>query len=131
LDLLHQRLCNLHLLIRKIMLPRHAGSKDDGGLEFLKPEVFAGGGLVLGIEPFRPPAGIVFERLKVEVGDILAHLTAEATGLEWQRVPDDEDSAPKHPMGFDPQKAFTKRDETHNVKYGVGISIMELNPVCE
>jgi hypothetical protein len=69
--------------------------------------------------------------LKAEVGDVLVHLTAEATGLEWQRAPDDEDSAPKHPMGFDPQKAFTKRDETRNVQNCVGIQIMELNPVCE
>jgi hypothetical protein len=34
LDLLHQRLRNLHLLIRKIMPPRHARSKDASGLEF-------------------------------------------------------------------------------------------------
>jgi hypothetical protein len=97
------------------MLSRHAGSEDEGGLEFLKPKVFTAGGLVLGIEPFRPPAGVVFEHLKVEVGDVLAHLTAKATSLEWQRALDDKDSAPKRPMGFDPQKAFTKHDETRNL----------------
>jgi hypothetical protein len=97
------------------MLPRHAGSKGAGGLEFLKPEILAVGGLVLGVELFRPPAGIVFGRLKVEVVDIQAHLVAEATGLEWKRTPDDEDSAPKRPIGFDPQKAFAKHDEARNV----------------
>jgi hypothetical protein len=34
-------------------------------------------------------------------------------------------------MGFDPQEAFTKRDEARNVKHGIGIQIMELNPVSE
>jgi hypothetical protein len=131
LDFLHQRLCDLHLLIRKIMLPRHRRSKDGGFLEFFKPEGFAAGELVLGIEPFRPPAGIVFGHLEVEVGDIRTHLTAEATSLELQRAPDDEDSAPKRPVGFDPQEAFTKRDETRNVQNCVGIQIMELNPVCK
>jgi hypothetical protein len=56
--------------------------KDGGGLEFLKPEGFAAGELVLGVEPFRPPARIVFGRLEVEVGDIRTHLTAEAASLE-------------------------------------------------
>jgi hypothetical protein len=32
-------------------------------------------------------------------------------------------------VGFDPQEAFTKRDETRNVKDGIGIQIMQLNPV--
>jgi hypothetical protein len=78
LDFFHQWLRDLHLLIRKIMLPRHPGSKDGGGLEFFKPEVFAAGELVLGIEPFRPLAGIVFGRLEVEVWHVRAHLAAEA-----------------------------------------------------
>jgi hypothetical protein len=58
LDLLHQRLRDLHLLIGKIVLPGHTGSKDGGGLEFLKAEGFTIGELVLGVEPFRPPAGV-------------------------------------------------------------------------
>jgi hypothetical protein len=115
LDFFHQWLRDLHLLIREIMLPRHTRSKDGGGLEFLKPKGFAAGELVLGVEPLRSPAGIVFGRLEVEVGDMRTHLIAEAASLELQRVPDDEDSAPKRPVGFDPQEAFTKRDETRNV----------------
>jgi hypothetical protein len=102
LDFFHQWLRDLHLLIRKFMFPRHPGPKDDGGLKLLKPKVFATGELVLGVEPFRPPAGIVFGRLEVEVGDVWTHLAAEATSLELQRAPDDENSAPKRPVGFDP-----------------------------
>jgi hypothetical protein len=93
-DFLHQRLCDLHLLVRKIMLPGYPGSKDDGVLEFLKPEGFAIGELVLGVESFRPPAGVVFRRLEGEVRDIRVHLAAEAASLELQRAPNDEDSAP-------------------------------------
>jgi hypothetical protein len=43
------------------------------------------------------------------------HLAAEAVSLELQRAPDNENSAPKCPVGFDPQEPFTKRDETCNV----------------
>jgi hypothetical protein len=102
LDFLHQRLRDLHLLSRKIMLPRYAGSKDGGGLEFLKPEVFATRELILGIEPFRPLAWIVFGHLEVDVGNFRVHLTAEAASLELLRAPDDEDSVLKRPVGFDP-----------------------------
>jgi hypothetical protein len=87
--------------------------------------------LVLGIVPFRPPAGIIFGRLKIEVLNVRAHLAAETTGLEWKGTPDSKDLAPKCLMGFDPQKAFTKRDETRNVQNCVGIQVMELNPVCK
>jgi hypothetical protein len=82
LDFLHQRLRDLHLLIRKIMLPRHTRSKDGGGLEFFKPKDFAAGELVLGVELFHPLAGIVFGHLEVEIGDIWMHLTAKAASLE-------------------------------------------------
>jgi hypothetical protein len=34
-------------------------------------------------------------------------------------------------VGFDPQEAFTERDEACNVKDCVGIQIMKLNPVSE
>jgi hypothetical protein len=131
LDLLHQQLRDLHLLIRKIVLPGHTGSKDGGGLEFLKPEGFAIGELVLGVESFCPPAGVVFGRLEGEVRDIRAHLIAEAASLELQRTPDDEDSAPQRPVGLDPQETFTEHDEARNVKDCVGIPIMKLNPVSE
>jgi hypothetical protein len=53
--------------------------------------------------------------LKVEVFDVRAHLAAETASLEWKRTPDNKDLVPKRPMGFDPQKALTKCDETHNV----------------
>jgi hypothetical protein len=39
LDFLHQRLRDLHLLVRKIMFPGYTGPKVDNGLEFLKPKV--------------------------------------------------------------------------------------------
>jgi hypothetical protein len=131
LDFLHQRLRDLHLLIRKIMFPGYTGPKVDSGLEFLKPKGLVAGGLVLGIKPFRPPARVVFGHLKVKVGDIRMHLAAKTANLEWQRVPDDKDSTPKGPMGFYPQETLTKRDETCNVQNHVGIQIMELNPVCK
>jgi hypothetical protein len=44
---------------------------------------------------------------------------------------DDEDSAPKRPMGFDPQKALTERDETRNVQNHFRIQITDLNPIRE
>jgi hypothetical protein len=42
------------------------------GSKFLKPKVFASGGLILGIKPFRPLAGIVFGRLEIEIRNICA-----------------------------------------------------------
>jgi hypothetical protein len=63
LDFLHQGLDDFHFFIRKLVPPRHPGSKDGGGSKLLKPEVFASGGLILGIKPFRPPAGVAFGRL--------------------------------------------------------------------
>jgi hypothetical protein len=131
LDFLHQRLHDLHLLIQKIVPPGYARPKDGGVLEFLKPKDFAIGELVLGIEPFRPLAEIVFGRLEGEVRHIRAHLTAEAASLERQRAPDDEDSAPQRPVGLDSQEAFTERDEACNVKDCVGIQIMKLHPISE
>jgi hypothetical protein len=131
LDLLHQRLCDLHLLIRKIVLSRHARSEDASGLKFLESEIFIVGGFVLGVVPLCPPAGIVFGRLEVEVFDVRAHLAAETASLEWQRAPNNENSAPQRPMGFNPQEAFTEHDEACNVKDGVGIQIMELNPISK
>jgi hypothetical protein len=113
------------------MPPRHPWSKDGGGPKLLKPEVFASGELVLGVEPFRPLAGVVFGHLEVEVWHVWAHLAAEAAGLVAQWVPDGENSAPKRPVGFDPQEAFTKHDETRNVQNHIGIQIMELNPMRE
>jgi hypothetical protein len=81
---------------------RHPGPKDGGGLKLLKAEVFATRELILGVEPFRPLARIVFRHLEVEVGDVRTHLAAEAASLELQRASDDENSAPKRPVGFDP-----------------------------
>jgi hypothetical protein len=115
LDLLHQRLRDLHLLIGKIMPPGHTGSKNGGGLEFLKPEGFAVGELVLGVEPFHPPALVVFGRLEGEIRDIRKHLIAEAASLELQRAPNDEDSAPQRPVGLNPQETFAEHDEARNV----------------
>jgi hypothetical protein len=97
------------------MSPGHSGSKYGGGLELPKPKSFTVRGLVLGIEPLCPLAGIVFGRLEEEVGDIRAHLTAEAAGLELQRAPNNENSVPQCPVGFNPQETFTKRDESRNV----------------
>jgi hypothetical protein len=34
-------------------------------------------------------------------------------------------------MGLDPQEAFTKRDETHDVQNSVAIQIVKLNPISE
>jgi hypothetical protein len=97
------------------MFPGHSGSKYGGILELLKPKSFAVGGLVLGIEPFCPPAGIVFGCLEGEVGNIWAHLAVEAASLEWQRAPNNKNSAPQRLVGFNPQKTLTKRDEARNV----------------
>jgi hypothetical protein len=104
LDFLHQRLCDLHFLVRELVPPRHPGSKDCSGSKFLKPEVFASGELILGIKPFRPPAGVVFRRLEIEVQDVRAHLAAKATSLIAQGVSDGENPVPKRPMGSIPKK---------------------------
>jgi hypothetical protein len=106
LDPLHERLGNLHFFGRQLVFPRRPGSKIGDGLKFFKPEILASGRLVLSVEPLRPPPGVVFRGLEVEVGDVRVNLTAKAAGLELQRAPDDEDSAPERPMGFDPQEAF-------------------------
>jgi hypothetical protein len=113
------------------MPPRHARSKNAGGLKFLESEIFVVGGFILGVIPLRPPAGIVFGLLEVEVFNVRVHLKAKTAGLEWQRVPNNENSVPQRPVGFNPQETFTERDEARNVKDGIGIQIMELNPVSE
>jgi hypothetical protein len=131
LDFLHQWLRDLHLLLGKFVSPGHSWSKGGGSSKLLEPKVFASGELVLGVEPFRPPAGFVLGRLEIEVGHVRTHLATEAAGLVLQWVPGDEDSAPERPVGLDPEEAFTQRDEARNVKNRVGIQIMELNPICE
>jgi hypothetical protein len=131
LDLLHQRLRNLQLLVRKVVFPRYTRSKNAGGMEFLESEVFAVGGFVLGVVPLCPPPGIVFGRLEVEIFNVWAHLNAETAGLIWQRMPNNKDSAPQRPVGLDPQEAFTERDKARNVKDGIGIQVVELNPVSK
>jgi hypothetical protein len=115
LDLLHQWLYNIHLLIRKIVLPRHARSEGASGLKFLESKIFIVGGFVLGIVPLCPPARIVFGHLEVEVFNIWAHLAAGTAGLEWQRTPNNENLVPQRPVGFNPQETFTERDEACNV----------------
>jgi hypothetical protein len=69
--------------------------------------------------------------LEVEVVDVLAHLAAETSSLVMQRAPNDEDSAPQCPVGLNPQEALTKRDKARDMKDGVGIQVVELNPICE
>jgi hypothetical protein len=76
------------------------------GLKFFKPEILASGRLVLGIEPLRPPSGVVLRGLEVEVRDVRANLAAKAALVELQRAPDDEDSVPERLVGFDPQEAL-------------------------
>jgi hypothetical protein len=44
-------------------------------------------------------------------------------------VPNGKNSAPKCPVGFNPQKALAERDETRNMYNRIGIQIMELNPI--
>jgi hypothetical protein len=73
-----------------------------GGPKLFKPEALAGGGLVPGIEPLRPPGRIGFRRLEIKVLEILAHLAAKATSLVVQRAPNDENLAPERPVGLDP-----------------------------
>jgi hypothetical protein len=113
------------------VFPRYSRPKSAGGLELFESEVLTVGSLVLVVIPLRPPPGIIFGRLKVEVVDVWAHLNAKAAGLIRQRVPNGKDSAPQRPVGFDPQEALTKRDKARNVKDGVGIQVVELNPISE
>jgi hypothetical protein len=62
----------------------------------------AGEGFILGIEPLRPPARIVFYHLEIEVLDVLAHLAADAASLVVLRAPNDKNSTLERPMGLDP-----------------------------
>jgi hypothetical protein len=95
--------------------PRCPGPNDGGGPKLFKTKVLAGRGFVPSIKPLRPPTGIIFRCLEIEVLNILAHLAAEAAGLVVQRAPDDENLALERPMGLDPQETFTKHDEACNV----------------
>jgi hypothetical protein len=88
-------------------------------------------GFVPGIKPLGPPPRIVFRSLEVEVVDVLAHLVAETTSLVMQRAPDDEDSMPQCPVRLDPQEALAERDEARDMKNGVWIQVVELNPICK
>jgi hypothetical protein len=97
------------------MHPRRLGPKCLGREKFIEPESLADGGFVPGVEPLRPPTGIILRRSKVELLDIRPHLTAEATGLVMEGAPNDDDSPPEHPVGFDPQETFTEHDKTRNV----------------
>jgi hypothetical protein len=81
LDLLHQRLCNLHFFFGQLVHPRCPGPKDVGGPKLIKPDSLVGEGPVPGLEPLRPPAGVVLRRLEIKVLDILAHLAAKAASL--------------------------------------------------
>jgi hypothetical protein len=63
LNFFHQGLRDLHFFFRELVPPRYPGSKNGGGSKFLNPKVFASGGIILGIKPFYPPAGVVFGRL--------------------------------------------------------------------
>jgi hypothetical protein len=110
------------------MPPRHPGTNSGGRSKLLKTEALASEEFVLGIELFRPPARIVLRRLEIEIFDVLMHLAAEAASLVVRRTPDGENSMPERPVGFDPEEALTKHDETRDVENSVGIQIMELNP---
>jgi hypothetical protein len=111
------------------MHARRSGLKDVGRMKFIEPEFLTDGGLVFGIKPFRPPAGIVLRRPKSEVLDIRAHLTAKTVGLIMERAPDDKNLPLESPVGFDPHEAFAQCDKTRYVQDSVGIQIMKLNPV--
>jgi hypothetical protein len=130
LDFLHQKLYD-HFLVKELVPPRHPGSKNCGGSKFLKPEVFASEGLILGIKPFCPLTRVVFGCLEIEVRDVRAHLAAKATSLIAQRVSNSENPVPKRPMRLDPQKTLIERDKTRKVQNRIAIQIMKLNPICE
>jgi hypothetical protein len=121
----------LHFFLGQFVPPRHSGTDSGGGSKLLETEILASRGLVPGVKSSRPPPRIVFWSLQVEVVDVLAHLAAETTSLVMQRAPDDKDSAPQRPVGLNPQEALTKHDKACDMKNGVGIQVMELNPICK
>jgi hypothetical protein len=106
-NLLHQGVCGHHFFFGQFVRPRRPRPKDVGRTELVEPEFLTDGGLVLGIEPFRPPAGVVLRCPKIEVLDFRAYLIAKIAGLIMKRAPDDKNSPPERPVGFDPQEAFT------------------------
>jgi hypothetical protein len=46
-----------------------------------------------------------------------------------QGAPDDKDSVPQHPVRLNPQEALTKREKARDMENGVGIQVVELNPI--
>jgi hypothetical protein len=130
-NLLHQRLRSPHLFLRQFVHPRHPGTNGGGRSKFIKTGAPASEEFVLGIKPLRPLARIVFGHLEVEVIDILAHLAVEAASLVILWVPDDKNPTPERPMGLDPQETLAECDEARDVQNGVGIQIVELNPISK
>jgi hypothetical protein len=80
-NLLHQGLRDLHLFFGQLVRSRCSGPKDVGRTKLVKPKFLPDGGLVLGVKPFLPLAGIVLRHLKIEVLDIKAHLTAKTASF--------------------------------------------------
>jgi hypothetical protein len=102
-----------------------------GGSKFFKTEVLTGEEFVLGVELLCPPSRIVLQCLEIEIFDVLAHLAAEATSLVVRGTPNCVNLMLERPVGLDTKEALTEHDETCNVENGVGIQIMELNPISK
>jgi hypothetical protein len=80
-DFLHQWLNDRHFLFRQVVPPGHSASKIADGTEFFEPESLPDRGLILGIEPFRLPKGIVFGRPQVKVVNLRPHNAVEVARL--------------------------------------------------
>jgi hypothetical protein len=91
---LHQWLGGRHLFVRQSVPPRQPGSKIAGSVKFFEPKGAVGSGLVLGVEPPRPPAWVFFGHPQAKVVDFWPHGAVEAARLVLQRALDDEDSSP-------------------------------------
>jgi hypothetical protein len=102
LNLLHQGLCNHHFFFGQLVRPRRPRPKGVGRANFFKPELLTGSRMVLGVKPPCSLAGIILRCPQLEVFNFRTHRAAETAGLVIERAPDNEDSPPERPMGFDP-----------------------------
>jgi hypothetical protein len=61
----------------------------------------------LHVKPPCSPTEIILRCPQLEVSNFRVHRAAKTAGLLIEGAPDDEDSPPEHPMGFDPHETFT------------------------
>jgi hypothetical protein len=76
-------------------------------MELFNPEVLASDGLIPGIEPLCPPAGVILRCPQNKIINFGVHGAVGSASWIIQWASDSENSPPQRPMGFDPQETVT------------------------